>query len=148
MGKENPAVTIGRLRREVAWWKGTIVQRENAGVQIAKDAAMMAAADVFQCGPGRAEKFSKAIDAYIIDLLTAACQEVAETENARGKTETDIYVTRTKTDERLRQIFGAEKFRPWEERYCWNDVNRLLQTPVGQFRQANGEMDNGKKNDG
>ena len=74
-------------------------------MQMAKDAALIAAAEVFHMGPGRTPAYSAAFDQAIHDI---AAMTVEDTK--------DMEYTKTKLDQRLRQICG-EHFVPWEERY-------------------------------
>ena len=80
-------------------------RQQMAALQMAKDAALIAAAEVFHMGPGRTPAYSAAFDQAIHDI---AAMTVEDTK--------DMEYTKTKLDQRLRQICG-EHFVPWEERY-------------------------------
>ena len=69
------------------------------------DAALIAANDVLQLGPGRAKEFA---DAYSQALTEIANMAVDDTK--------DLEYSKAKLDERLKQICG-ENFVPWEGRY-------------------------------
>lgn len=77
-------------------------------MQIVQDAAFLAAADVFQMGPGRCEAFGVAIREYV--------NEMARMMRADQQSDPEYVYTREKVDRRLRQICG-DKFEPWEVRY-------------------------------
>lgn len=76
--------------------------------QMVTDAALLAAHDVFQLGPGRAAKFVAAIGKYTNEIAALLVED--------AKTDRDYIYTREKVDERLKQICG-DNFTPWEERY-------------------------------
>lgn len=76
--------------------------------QMVTDAALLAAHDVFQLGPGRAAKFVAAIGKYTNEIAALLVED--------AKTDCDYIYTREKVDERLKQICGDD-FTPWEERY-------------------------------
>lgn len=80
-------------------------RREMTALQMAKDAALLAAAEVFRMGPGRVPAFSAAFDAALHDIAKMTVEDTK-----------DMEYTKTKLDQRLRQICG-EHFVPWEERY-------------------------------
>ena len=73
--------------------------------QMCLDAAMIAANEVFQMGPGRAEAFASAFSQALTDIAEMA---VSDTK--------DLEYSKAKLDERLIQICG-EHFVPWEGRY-------------------------------
>lgn len=76
--------------------------------QMVTDAAVLAAHDVFQLGPGRAVKFVAAIKKYTNEIAALLVED--------GKTDRDYIYTREKVDQRLKQICG-ENFDPLEVRY-------------------------------
>ena len=82
-----------------------LARQQMIDMQMAKDAALIAAAEVFHMGPGRVPAFSAAFDQALHDI---AAMTVEDTK--------DMEYTKTKLDQRLRQICG-EHFVPWEERY-------------------------------
>ena len=73
--------------------------------QMCLDAAMIAANEVFQMGPGRAEAFASAFSQALTDIAEMA---VSDTK--------DLEYSKAKLDERLKGICG-EKFVPWDIRY-------------------------------
>lgn len=77
-------------------------------MQIMQDAAFLAAADVFQMGPGRCEAFGAAIRDYVNEMALMMYED--------QKSDPEYVYTREKVDQRLKQICG-DKFQSWEERY-------------------------------
>ena len=82
-----------------------LARQQMIDMQMAKDAALIAAAEVFHMGPGRTPAYSAAFDQALHDI---AAMTVEDTK--------DMEYTKTKLDQRLRQICG-EHFIPWGERY-------------------------------
>lgn len=76
--------------------------------QMCVDAAFLAAADVFQMGPGRCEAFGEAMMGYLHEMARLMVDD--------AKDDPGMEYTKEKVDRRLRQICG-EKFEPWEVRY-------------------------------
>lgn len=76
--------------------------------QMVTDAALLAAHDLFQLGPGRAAKFVVAITKYTNEIAALLVED--------AKTDPDYIYTREKVDDRLKQICGDD-FTPWEDRY-------------------------------
>lgn len=76
--------------------------------QMCLDAAMIAANEVFNMGPTRAKAFADAFSSALREIATMTVQD--------GKSDKQLWFTKTKLDERLKQICG-ENFQPWEERY-------------------------------
>lgn len=77
-------------------------------LQIAQDAAMIAANEVLQMGPGRAPEFA----AEMRDVVN----EIAGVMLDDQKDDEKFAYTRGVIDRRLKKICG-ENFVPWEERY-------------------------------
>lgn len=77
-------------------------------VQMAKDAADMAANDVFGLGEGRAELWTQTFSDYLTDIMKLIHED--------GKDDPDIVYSKAKIDERLSQIHGKH-FQPWPVRY-------------------------------
>lgn len=77
-------------------------------MQIVQDAAFLAAADVFQMGPGRCEAFGAAIRDYVNEIASTMCTD--------QEGDPEYVYTREKVDQRMRKICG-DKFEPWEVRY-------------------------------
>lgn len=74
-------------------------------IQMSLDAAMIAANEVLQMGPGRARAFA--------DAFSKALREIAELTVRDTK---DMEYTKAKLDKRLEEICG-DSFVPWDERY-------------------------------
>lgn len=76
--------------------------------QMCLDAATIAANEVFNMGPTRVKAFA--------DAFSSALTEIAQMTAQDGKTDKELWFTKTKLDDRLQRICGAH-FKPWEERY-------------------------------
>ena len=74
-------------------------------LQMGQDAAMIAAHDVLQLGPGRAEDFCIAYREAINDMARRVVDDP------------EFVYAKAKIDEQIRAIVGPEKFQPWEVRY-------------------------------
>lgn len=77
-------------------------------LQLAQDAAMIAANEVLQMGPGRAPDFA--------NKMREVVNEIAGVMLADQKDDEKFAYTRGVVDRRLKKICG-EHFVPWEERY-------------------------------
>ena len=77
-------------------------------LQIAQDAAMIAANEVLQMGPGRAPDFAA--------VMRDTVNEIAGVMLADQKDDEKFSYTRGVMDRRLKKICG-ENFVPWEVRY-------------------------------
>lgn len=77
-------------------------------LQIAQDAAMIAANEVLQMGPGRAPDFAS--------KMREVVNEIADVMLADQKDDEKFAYTRGVVDRRLKKICG-ENFVPWEGRY-------------------------------
>lgn len=119
-----------RLEREFNRLQSILVQRENAAVNMGKDAALMAASQVLKLGPGRAKAFCEAFDTAMLEMLHMCADEVTNTIGPDGKPDQSIEYTRHKIDSRIKAIVGEENFEPFEVRYCWNNVTTEMQKPV------------------
>lgn len=78
-------------------------------MQMCQDAAMMAAHDVLQLGPGRAKEFCIAY----IEAMNGMARLVYNDQ----KDDREFIYAKTKIDQEIRSIVGDENFVPWEERY-------------------------------
>lgn len=77
-------------------------------LQLAQDAAMIAANEVLQLGPGRAEEFALAFMETINDIGILMHDDQED--------DKDYIYTRGVVDRKLKKICG-ENFQPWEVRY-------------------------------
>ena len=82
-----------------------VVQARATHTQMCLDAALIAANDVLQRGPGRAKEFAEAFSATLTEIANMAVDDTK-----------DLEYSKAKLDERLIQICG-ENFVPWEGRY-------------------------------
>lgn len=79
--------------------------RQGIAIQMSKDAAVLAAHEVFKMGPGRAPAFSAAFDQALREIARLTVEDTP-----------DMEYTKAKLDDRLRSICG-DSFVHWEERY-------------------------------
>ena len=77
-------------------------------LQIAQDAAMIAANEVLQMGPGRAKEFAMAFTEAVNDIGTMMFEDQQD--------DKEFVYTKARVDRRLKEICG-ENFQPWEVRY-------------------------------
>ena len=77
-------------------------------LQLAQDAAMIAANEVLQMGPGRAKEFALAFTEAVNDIGTMMFEDQQD--------DKEFVYTKARVDRRLKEICG-ENFQPWEERY-------------------------------
>lgn len=96
---------LQRVRRDV---NRQLMESRSIHTQMCLDAAMIAANEVFNMGPSRAKAFADAFSSALKEIATMTVQD--------GKSDKQLWFTKTKLDERLKQICG-ENFQPWEERY-------------------------------
>lgn len=78
-------------------------------LQMSYDAACIAAHEVLQMGPGRADKFK--------EVYQAAINEIAGMVVEDGRYDKEITYAKEKLDQRIRPIVGEQNFVPWDERY-------------------------------
>ena len=83
--------------------------KSNLLLQFAEDACLMATADVRGLGPSNAENLRVLFREYINEMSTL----IADDEDKEA-----VY-GRAKIDQRLAQIEGKDKARPWDERTAW-----------------------------
>lgn len=81
-------------------------------MQMGQDAAMIAAHEVLQLGPGRSEAFCTAY----IEAMNGMARMVCEDQQDDG----EFVYAKAKIDEQIRAIVGDDLFKPWEERYGRN----------------------------
>lgn len=96
---------LQRVRQDV---NRQLMESRSIHTQMCLDAALIAANETLQLGPGRAKAFC--------DAFSATLSEIANMTVADGKTDRELWHTKDTLDQRLRQICG-EHFQPWEARY-------------------------------
>lgn len=84
-------------------------RKMDALMQMGQDAAMIAAHDVLQLGPGRARDFCIAY----IEAMNNMARMVVDDQ----KDDKEFVYSKAKIDEQILAIVGPENFQPWEERY-------------------------------
>lgn len=82
-------------------------------LQVGCDAFLMAAADVFKLGPGRAKKAMEAYRDYVMRIMDAVIENGGQGRSGKGE---NLDYFWTDLDRRLKQICG-DSFTPHEERY-------------------------------
>ena len=100
-----PSGYLQRVRRDV---DRQLAESRHICIQMCLHAALIAANEVLQLGPGRAKAFC--------DAFSATLSEIAAMTVADGRTDRELWHTKDMIDRRIRQICG-ENFQPWEERY-------------------------------
>lgn len=78
-------------------------------MQLAEDAAFMAANEVLGLGSGRARAFGEAFVKY--------ANEIAELVVEDSKADNEIVYAKAALDRRIREIVGEDNFSPFDERY-------------------------------
>lgn len=97
------------LAKVEAKYKAAYDARVTILLQMCQDAACIAAHEVLQMGPGRAEAFGAA--------YRDAINEIAALTVQAAKDDPEIWEVKARVDRKLCSIVGAERFTPWEERY-------------------------------
>ena len=104
MAKQN--AFLAAVHKEV---RRQMVKYEVSRMQMAQDAAFMAANEVLHLGPTYAEAFGTAFVKY--------ANEIAELINTDAKDDKSLEYAKTVIDRRLLPIVGAELFAEFDERY-------------------------------
>ena len=95
-----------RMAQETA--KQIVAEQTHVRLTIGFDAALIAAHEVLQLGPGRAAAFANAYHEALDDLADLYLQDKKDAEMAYGK---------GKRDEVIRKIVGDGNFVPYEKFY-------------------------------
>lgn len=74
-------------------------------LQMASDAAILAANQVFGAGPKRAKQFHETMQQIFFEIVKMTTEDT-----------TDIEYTKQRLDEALHRVLG-ENFQPWDKRY-------------------------------
>ena len=77
--------------------------------QIDADAAMIAANEILQLGPGRAKAFIEAMEKATTDISLMFVEDAAD--------DVTMEYSKVTLDRRIKEIVGEENFQPWEVRY-------------------------------
>lgn len=86
-------------------------------IQMAFDAATLAAHDVFKMGEGRFPAFSEAFRTRLYEILKLINSEAGKPPSRNAENDPTLEVTTTKVDEALKAIVGEKHFNTWDERY-------------------------------
>lgn len=81
-------------------------------MQMAEDAAFIAANEVLGLGAGRAKAFGEAFVRYV--------NELAELFVTDGTDDNELVYAKATLDKRIREIVGDDNFVPFDERYGHN----------------------------
>lgn len=101
--KQNPVLAAYEAKLEAKYRRKLTVT-----MQMCFDVAVITANDVFKMGAGRAKIFEQKYTENYAKICAMLIEDEADP---------DLEYSRTKIDERLREIVGAENFVPWDERY-------------------------------
>lgn len=96
------------LRRLEAQYEAKSARKVNTALQMAKDAADIAASEMFSLGEGRAEKWTKTFSRVLQEMMQMVYDD--------GSNDPEIVYAKTKIDARLKEIYGKH-FQPWSVRY-------------------------------
>lgn len=101
--KPNPMLAKIEARHQIEMMRARLF-----ALQQAKDMMLIAANEEFGFGPDRAKRLSDAYDRTFVAYAELTIDD--------AKDDKDIWYTKAKIDERLKQICG-EFFVPWDVRY-------------------------------
>lgn len=111
MKRYNPVITGINARkyeeRQRAW----------ICVQICKDAADMAANEVFHMGPIRHKLFTAVFKKYLAQIFKSIMDESNNKPSDSWKNDPTLQKTMSDIDKKLIRIVGKENFTPAEDRY-------------------------------
>ena len=106
MSRKNQTIIIAeRIAREI------VANQTRARIMMAFDAAIIAAHEALQLGPGRAALFASAYNSAMEELATLFVDDCDENGD---KT---LEYAKAKRDELIRSIVGDENFVPFERAY-------------------------------
>lgn len=97
------------LKRIEAKYNDLFYRKIDMVMQMGQDAAMIAAHNVLQLGPGRAKDFCVAY----IEAINSMARMVVDDK----KDDKEFVYAKSKIDEKILSIVGHDTFKPWEERY-------------------------------
>lgn len=127
MSKQSSVVILaGRIAREI------LAEQTRARLALGFDAAIIAAHEVFQMGPGRAAAFA---NAYNDAMQQLAELYVSDCEENRDK---QIDFAKGKRDEIIRKIVGDQNFVPFDKTYGLAQFDELRRIRVIQEGPADG----------
>ena len=102
---KKPNAMLAKLQ---AQYEAQSARKVNVAMQMAKDAADMAANEVFGMAEGRSPKWTEVYSRILNDMMRMIASD--------NEDDQEIVYSRAKIDERLKQIHGKH-FQPWEVRY-------------------------------
>jgi len=99
-----------RLQREIeAKYNALFQMKMDMLMQMGQDAAMIAAHDVLQMGPGRAKDFCVAYIKAMNDMARMVADDQQD--------DKEFVYAKAKIDEQIAAIVGPKNFQSWEKRY-------------------------------
>lgn len=118
MAKSKNAVAL--LAERIA--RGIVAEQTKARLTMSSDAALIAAHEVFQLGPGRAAAFQAAYN--------RAMEELAEIYITDANDDRTLVYAKAKRDQIIREIVGDELFVPFDRAYGEAYVDELKRIRV------------------
>ena len=94
--------------------RAIVAEQTRARLSIAFDAALIAAHEVFQLGPGRAAAFANAYGQAMDDLATLFISDCDDNHDKQ------LDYAKGKRDELIRSIVGDDNFQPFDR--CYGDA--------------------------
>ena len=108
-----PSATLARIKAEAETKYNALFHlKMDMLMQMGQDAAMIAAHEVLQLGPGRSEAFRTAYIEAMNGMARMVCEDQQD--------DSEFVYAKAKIDEQIRAIVGDDLFKPWEERYGRN----------------------------
>lgn len=96
------------LARLEAQWRARSARKVRTAIQMAKDAADIAANEVFGLGEGRAVRWTQVYSRVLHEMMEMVSED--------GEADPEIAYSKAKIDARLKEINGKH-FQPWNVRY-------------------------------
>lgn len=112
--------TVAILAERIA--RGIVAEQTLARLTMARDAALIAAHEIFQLGPGRAAAFEAAYN--------RAMEELAEIYITDAKDDRTLVYAKAKRDQLILSIVGEENFVPFDTAYGEAYVDELRRIRV------------------
>ena len=109
-----------------------IAEQTRARIMMGFDAAIIAAHEALQLGPGRAALFATAYNTAMDELATMF---IADCDENGDKT---LEYAKTKRDDLIRSIVGEENFVPFERAYGSAYMDELRRVRIMQEESRNG----------
>lgn len=118
--KNTVMVLADRIARKI------IAEQTRARIMLGFDAAVIAAHEVFQMGPGRAAAFATAYNEAMEELADLYVRDAEENGDR------SMEYAKAKRDELIRSIVGPENFVPFEQAYGEAYMDELRRVRIMQ----------------